>query len=51
MTDPTVKAAMGKRIGNVAISPDAIARRVAYAIEQLTDVDVSSIVIRPTAQE
>lgn len=51
MTDPTVKEAMSKRLGNVAISPDAIARGVAYAIEQPADVDVGSIVIRPTAQD
>jgi NADP-dependent 3-hydroxy acid dehydrogenase YdfG len=51
MTDPAVREAMGKRLGNVAISPDAIARGVAYAIEQPADVDVGSIVIRPTAQD
>jgi NADP-dependent 3-hydroxy acid dehydrogenase YdfG len=51
MTDPAVKEAMGKRIGHLAISPDAIARGVAYAIEQPADVDVGSIVIRPTAQD
>ncbi|WP_299178015.1 SDR family oxidoreductase [uncultured Brevundimonas sp.] len=50
MTDPEVKAAIGEVIGAVAISPDAIARGVAYAIEQPADVDVGSIVIRPTAQ-
>ncbi len=51
MTDPAVKEAMSKRIGEVAISPDAIAHGVAYAIEQPADVDVGSIVIRPTAQD
>lgn len=51
MTDLAVKEAMSKRIGDVAISPDAIARGVAYAIEQPADVDVGSIVIRPTAQD
>ncbi|SIR27980.1 SDR family oxidoreductase [Bosea sp. TND4EK4] len=50
MTDPTVREAMAQRIGNIAISPDAIARGIAYAIEQPADVDVGSIVIRPTAQ-
>lgn len=33
----------------VAIRPDAIARAVAYAIEQPADVDVSELVVRPTA--
>jgi NADP-dependent 3-hydroxy acid dehydrogenase YdfG len=51
MTDPAVKEAMAKRIGEVAIAPDAIARGVAYAIEQPADVEVGSIVIRPTAQD
>lgn len=50
MTDLEVKTAIGEVIGAVAISPDAIARGVAYAIEQPADVDVGSIVIRPTAQ-
>lgn len=51
MTDPAVREAMGKRIGDIAISPDAIARAVAYAVEQPPHVDVGSIVIRPTAQD
>lgn len=51
MTDLVTKAALNKRLGEVAISPDAIARGVAYAIEQPADVDVGSIVIRPTAQD
>jgi NADP-dependent 3-hydroxy acid dehydrogenase YdfG len=33
----------------VAISPDAIARAIAFAIEQPADVDVSEIIVRPTA--
>jgi NADP-dependent 3-hydroxy acid dehydrogenase YdfG len=51
MTDPAVKEATAKRIGSVAISPDTIARGVAYAIEQPADVEVGSIVIRPTGQD
>ena len=52
MTDPAVRAALEKRIASiVAISPDAIARAVAYAIDQPDDVDVGSIVVRPTAQD
>lgn len=34
-----------------AISPDAIARAIAYSIEQPSDVSVSEISIRPTVQE
>lgn len=51
MTDPAVKAAIGRRMTDVAIPPDAIARGVAFALEQPDDVEVGSIVIRPTAQD
>lgn len=51
VTDPGVRGALEERVGKIAISPDAIARGVAYAIEQPADVDVGSIVIRPTAQD
>ncbi|GLK71560.1 SDR family oxidoreductase [Ancylobacter dichloromethanicus] len=51
ITDPTVKAAIGERASNVAIPPASIARGIAYAMEQPADVDVGSIVIRPTAQD
>jgi len=33
----------------IALKPDAIARGIAYAIEQPADVDVNEIIIRPTA--
>jgi NADP-dependent 3-hydroxy acid dehydrogenase YdfG len=33
----------------IAITPDAIARAIAFAIEQPADVDVSEIIVRPTA--
>lgn len=33
----------------VAIEPDAIARAIQYAIEQPNDVDVSEVIVRPTA--
>ena len=51
MADEATKAAMQKQMEGVAISPDAIARGIAFAIEQSADVDVGSIVIRPTTQE
>jgi NADP-dependent 3-hydroxy acid dehydrogenase YdfG len=34
-----------------AISADAVARAIAYAIEQPADVDVNEIVLRPTVQD
>ena len=33
----------------IAIPAEAIARSIAYAIEQPDDVDVSEIIVRPTA--
>ncbi|MEG4999009.1 SDR family oxidoreductase [Microcoleus sp. B4-D4] len=35
----------------IAIDADAIARAIAYAIEQPADVDVNEMIIRPTKQE
>ena len=48
ITDPTAAAAM-KTFRAIALQPDAIARAVRYAIEQPDDVDISEIVVRPTA--
>jgi NADP-dependent 3-hydroxy acid dehydrogenase YdfG len=48
ISDEEARAAM-KVFRRVAITPDAIARALAYAIEQPDDVDVSEIVVRPTA--
>src|SRR5256886_6482622 len=50
MTDPGVKAQIGERMEKMAIPPAAIARAIAFAIEQPAEVDVNEIVIRPTAQ-
>lgn len=48
ITDPAA-AAMMAEYRATALKPDAIARAVAYAIEQPRDVDVNEIVVRPTA--
>jgi NADP-dependent 3-hydroxy acid dehydrogenase YdfG len=34
----------------LAISPEAIAQAIGFAISQPADVDVSELIIRPTAQ-
>ena len=49
--DPSVRAGIEKRKREFAIGPDAIARAVAFAIEQPADVEIGSIVVRPTAQD
>ncbi|OZI63016.1 SDR family oxidoreductase [Bordetella genomosp. 11] len=48
ISDDTARSAM-QEFRRIAIRPDAIARAIAYAIEQPADVDVSEIVVRPTA--
>ena len=51
ITDPDVKAMINQQKERLAISPNAIARAIAFAIEQPEDVEVGSIVVRPTAQD
>ena len=50
MTNPEVKAQILDSIDKFAIPPDAIARAIAFAIEQPADVDVNEIIVRPMAQ-
>lgn len=48
--NPDVRAQLLDRRDKIAIPPAAIARAIAFAIEQPTDVDVNEMVVRPTAQ-
>ena len=50
VSDPEVRERLLKQRDAMAVSPDAIARAIAFAIEQPPEVDVNEIVIRPTAQ-
>jgi len=50
VTNLEVRTQLAASRDKFAISPDAIARAIVYAIEQPADVDVGEIVIRPTAQ-
>src|SRR2546421_5811 len=50
VTNPEVRAQLAASRDKFAMPPDAIARAIAFAIEQPSDVDVNEIVIRPTAQ-
>ena len=50
MTDPGTRAAIQKRMDEIALEPAAIARAMAFAIEQPDDVDVGDIVVRPSVQ-
>lgn len=51
ITDQATKKLIEERLGGIAISPDAIARGIVFALEQPPEVDVGSLVIRPTAQD
>jgi NADP-dependent 3-hydroxy acid dehydrogenase YdfG len=48
ITDPAAAELM-RTYRAIALKPDAIARAVRYALEQPDDVDISDIVVRPTA--
>ena len=50
MTNPEVKARLEERRDKTAMPPDAIARAIVFAIEQPANIDVSEVVVRPTAQ-
>ncbi|WP_138473339.1 SDR family oxidoreductase [Poseidonocella sp. HB161398] len=50
ITDETVREAMAGRMSGTAMEPEAVARAILFALEQPAEVDVGSIVIRPTAQ-
>ena len=50
MTNPEIRAEIVQRQESIAIPPAAIARAIAFAIDQPPEVDVNEIVVRPTAQ-
>lgn len=49
-TNSRVRAEITKMRDELAMPPEAIARAIAFAIEQPAGVDVNEIVVRPTAQ-
>lgn len=51
ISDPELKKAADEQFRADTIPADAIARAVAFAIEQPSDVDVNELVVRPTAQK
>jgi len=50
MTNPETRAQVADKMSEIAISPEAIARAIAFSLEQPPEVDLNEIVIRPTAQ-
>ncbi len=48
--DPEVREQIRRNSDALAIAPDAVARAIAFAIEQPDDVEIGDITIRPTIQ-
>lgn len=51
LSDPGIRAQIADRMEKIAIPPEAVARAIAFAVEQPAGVDVGDIVVRPTAQD
>jgi NADP-dependent 3-hydroxy acid dehydrogenase YdfG len=50
VTNPELKAQIAESKDRFAMPPDAVARSIAFAIEQPADIDVGELIVRPTAQ-
>jgi NADP-dependent 3-hydroxy acid dehydrogenase YdfG len=50
IADPATRADLEQRRDLIAMAPAAVARAIAFAIEQPSNVDIGEIVVRPTAQ-
>ncbi|KIF78831.1 oxidoreductase [Streptomyces sp. 150FB] len=50
VTSPEMRAQLEASVAGFAMPPSAIARAVAFAIEQPADIDVGEVIVRPTAQ-
>jgi NADP-dependent 3-hydroxy acid dehydrogenase YdfG len=50
ITDPAVRADLEQRRDVIAMPAAAVARAIAFAIDQPPDVDIGEVVVRPTAQ-
>jgi NADP-dependent 3-hydroxy acid dehydrogenase YdfG len=49
--DPDARAWVRSNMNAFGLDPDAVARAIAFAIEQPRDVEIGEIVIRPTVQD
>jgi len=50
MANAAVRTQLTETAEAIAMPPDAVARAIAYAIDQPSDIDVGEVVVRPTAQ-
>ena len=48
--DPEVRSQIRRGMAEFAIAPDAVARAIAFAVEQPDDVEIGDMTIRPTVQ-
>ena len=48
--DPQTRAQVRDTMSRLAVTPDAVARAIAFAVEQPADVEIGEITIRPTRQ-
>ncbi|HET7741667.1 MAG TPA: SDR family oxidoreductase [Mycobacterium sp.] len=48
--DPTLRAQIRSQMDTFGLAPEAVARAIAFAIEQPHDVEIGDITIRPTVQ-
>jgi NADP-dependent 3-hydroxy acid dehydrogenase YdfG len=49
--DPVVRQGIRENMAKFAIPPEAVARAIAFAVEQPDDVEIGDITIRPTIQD
>ena len=50
ITDPSIRAEVGRGMEDHALDPDAVARAVEFAVDQPWDVEIGELSIRPTSQ-
>lgn len=50
ITDPALRAQIRSSMDAFGLAPDAVARAIAFAIEQPHDVEIGDLTIRPTVQ-
>ncbi|WP_432575101.1 SDR family oxidoreductase [Kineococcus sp. SYSU DK005] len=51
ITDPALRTRIEQNTASLALDPAAVARAIAFAIEQPQDVEIGDITIRPSAQD
>lgn len=50
VTDPTLREQMSETMARDGLPPEAVARAIAFAVEQPHDVEIGDITLRPTVQ-